>query len=252
MGSDRGSYVGYNAGYELDMYNAMYVMMQSMISKVWTAIPVKVVRIYDNYFVDVLPVIKAVDGSGKVLDTTTQYHVPYTRIQGGVNGIIINPHVGDFGLCIYAQNDISVLKNIREQKSDSSSLTDPVQIGSYRSHNLSDGMYIGGMMNAMPTRYLRISDDDIYIEGNGKPVTVHTSNKVTIDATNDISLKTTTKILLDSPVIEVTGVFRQTGSKSSGASSSFSDDLVANGISVSTHVHTGVETGSSNTGTPYR
>lgn len=64
------------------------------------------------------------------------------------------------------------------------------------------------------------------------------------------------KIVLDAPLVEVTGTFVQTGAKGSGPSSftgGFTNTggrIKSNGISLEEHTHSGVQTGGGSTGGP--
>lgn len=174
--------------------NAMSFMMERALSKVFTALPVKVLAVDAPHFVTVQPLVNQLDGQGQALPQAPIYQVPYSRIQGGANALIIDPKAGDIGWCVFAMRDISTVKSSKAQANPAS----------YRMHDAADAMYLGGILNGVPVRWIEISDTGIHIEGN----------------------------------VTVTGSITSTG------------DMVAAGISLDTHHHTGVEPGGGNTGGP--
>ena len=66
------------------------------------------------------------------------------KLQGGLSGIIVNPQVGDIGLAIFADRDISTVIDTKAQASPPSK----------RVMSMSDGIYIGGVLNAAMTQYI--------------------------------------------------------------------------------------------------
>ena len=70
---------------------------------------------------------------------------PYLRAQGGSSGIILDPVAGDIGLMVFASRDSSAVIS-------SKGLANP---GSARRFSWSDGIYLGGILNATPTQYLK-------------------------------------------------------------------------------------------------
>ncbi|HEJ7990256.1 TPA: oxidoreductase [Serratia liquefaciens] len=91
--------------------------------------------------------------------------------------------------------------------------------GSNRTHSPADAIYLGGALNQEPTQYIEFADGEI---------TIVSPAKVRINA----------PISLFEGDVEVTGKVTANG------------DVVGAGISLSTHVHGGVESGGSNTAGP--
>lgn len=127
----------------------------------------------------------------------------------------------------------------------------------FRLHNLSDGMFIPGLFSqkrlpspapSADTAQLRNGDATLLVELNG--------------TTGIVKLKAPTKITLDAPITEMTGVFNalnQGGGPSTGVITgnitatgtiTGQTDVVAGTISGKTHHHGGVQTGGGNTGAP--
>lgn len=91
--------------------------------------------------------------------------------------------------------------------------------GSNRAHSQADAIYLGGVLNQEPSQYIDFADGEITIVSPAK-VRIHAP------------------ISLFEGDVEVTGKVTANG------------DVVGAGISLSTHVHGGVESGGSNTSGP--
>jgi len=219
-------------------YNASDFQIRQALMRINTAEPV-VVQAVDTAArtVDVLPLVRIVGGGGDAIDQSQLFELPYLRIQGGANAVIIDPQPGDVGLAVYAMRDVEAFKASPGQ---------PVNPGSARVYDKGDGFYLGGFLNVAPERYLRITDDGVEIEGvasikaHGQTVTVTADSRITLDA----------------PVVEVTGILQQTGDNGGGSSSfrggftNTGGQITSNGVTLETHTHNGVQPGSGNTGGP--
>ena len=106
-------------------------------------------------FVNVKPLIQQMDGNFQIVPNGvgTIYQLPYVRIQGGVNAIILDPVAGDIGLAVFCSRDISLVKQSRV-------LSAP---GSRRINDWADGVYIGGILNLAPTNYLAFTQNGIVL-----------------------------------------------------------------------------------------
>lgn len=190
-------------------YGMMQFMINSLISRKATA-TVGIVRAVTNTggvspvgFVDLQPMVAQVDGNGQPTPHGIINNVPYFRLQGGANAVIIDPAVGDIGIVIFASRDISSVKNNKA----------PSNPGSRRQFSMSDGLYLGGILNGTPTNYIRFDSD-----GN-------------------ITLK-------PASVVNVMGDLHATGTITGDV------DVIADGKSGKSHVHAGVTTGGGSTDPP--
>lgn len=88
--------------------------------------------------------------------------LPYSRIQGGANAVIIDPQPGDIGIALFCSRDISIVKKTKARANP----------GSYRTFDWADGLYIGGLLNATPAQYIA------FVAGitMGTPVVTTTQN----------------------------------------------------------------------------
>ena len=103
--------------------------------------------------VDVVPMINQVDASGNAQPHVTIYNVPYMRLQGGSNAVIIDPQPGDIGIAVFASRDISKVKSTQA----------PANPGSARQYDFSDALYIGGLLNGVPTQYVQFGAGGISV-----------------------------------------------------------------------------------------
>lgn len=184
---------------------------------------------------DVMPLVSGFSADGSRVDNSTVFNVPVWRLQRGASAVIMDPIEGDIGLMLCCDRDIT---KVRDEKKESLP-------ASKRVHSKSDGIYLGGVLNAEPSQYVKFANDGIDIVS---PLVVQVNgNAVVVNADEKISL--------NAPIIEANGQLTQ-GSGSYAGNATFGGTLTAtgeitgNGIHLSTHKHGGVQTGSGNTGTP--
>jgi hypothetical protein len=219
-----------NANTPWGEYNQTLFVIQQTIAKMQTCTLVKISGVSNDGglspvgLVDVIPMVYQTDSSGQVMPHVTIYNVPYCRIQGGGNAIIIDPVVGDIGMCCFASRDISKVKSTKS----------PSPPGSFRKYDYSDGLYIGGMLNGTPSQYIRFHSSGIYIDSPSKIEL--TAPVINISASTSMTI--TTQLLTLNGDLTVTGTV--TGQT----------DVISDTISGKNHVHGGVVSGSSDTTGP--
>ena len=105
--------------------------------------------------VDVKPLVTQLSADDKPINHNIIHGLPYFRYQAGGAAIIIDPVVGDNGLCVYAQNDVSGVQSSGKEAPPTS----------YRKFDYSDGCYIGCVMaiSPVPTTYIKMVDGEIDI-----------------------------------------------------------------------------------------
>lgn len=145
-------------------FNLQSFLVDRILSRISTATLVKVVSVSTTGQVApvgkvaVTPLVKMVDGNGKVFEHGKLHNLPYFRLQGGSGkAIIMDPKVGDIGIAIFADRDISAVKKNKKTS----------QPGSYRRFDMADGLYIGGFLAEAPTCYIRFTDDNKIIASVG-------------------------------------------------------------------------------------
>ena len=212
------SHVAADAASEVGRMN---YLLQAALSGLRVAMPVKVVKVTNAGGVsaigqvDVQPLVSAVDGSGKAWPHGIIHNVPYMRIQGGSNGIILDPVVGDIGIASVCDRDISTVKNTGKVSAP----------GSNRKNDMSDMVYLMTIIGAAPTQY---------IEFNSTGITIHSP----------------TKVIISAPEIDSSGTWNHTGNMSVTGTGNFGGNVTGNGVGLNTHHHTGVQPGSGNSGGP--
>src|SRR5262245_27165672 len=97
-------------------YAALQFVIQQALLKMQTCMPVRVMKVSQAGSVaaagtvDVQPLVMMVTADGQTIQHSTIHGVPYVRTQGGTNAIIMDPQVGDVGVCVFASRDISGVK----------------------------------------------------------------------------------------------------------------------------------------------
>jgi len=187
-------------------WNQMEFAIRSVMAGMATTtlVQIKAVRAQSGgYVVDVQPMVAQVDGAGNAVEHGVIHGMPVWRVQGGTSAVIVEPAVGDIGVAVFCSSDISGVK-----KNEA-----PSPPGSFRKFDWGDGIYLGGVMGAAPTQFVRM------------------------DAAG-ITLTSPTAVTVDTP----TATF--TGNIVTGPGSTFG------GKSFDTHTHSGVTTGSGASGPP--
>jgi hypothetical protein len=183
MTQDTEGYAGLMGPYaQGNEFNATSFLIKTLIGKMATATLVQVVNVTNEGdvspvgFVDVHPMVAQINGKGIPTPHGVIYGLPYMRLQGGANAVILDPQVGDIGVAVFCAQDIS---KVKATKADATP-------GSRRRFDLADGIYFGGVLNGTPTQYVRFDTDGI-------------------------TLVSPTKVRVDAPTLEVHGDITATG-----------------------------------------
>lgn len=149
-------------------YNTTVFLIQQGILKVQTMTLVKVLACTNtgalaaSGTVDVQPLVNQMTGNRLSIPHKPLYKMPYQRMQGGDGAVILDPVPGDIGLALFASRDISGVKTAKGQANP----------GSFRSYNYADGIYLGGVLNGIPSIYVQFFTGLIL----GAPVVSTTEN----------------------------------------------------------------------------
>lgn len=213
-------------------YNATAFLISQSINRLQTVTLVKVVGVTNSGgvspvgFVDVQPMVNQLTGDNKAVAHGTIFHIPYFRLQGGANAVILDPQPGDIGMCGFCSRDISAVKVAKK----------PANPGSGRVFDWADGLYFGGFLNGTPTQYVEFSSGG---------VTITSPATVTINAS---------QFTVNAPTLLNGTLAQGTGGSGGGATLlgplTVTNDVTAGGKSLEHHVHSGVQSGGSNTGQP--
>lgn len=213
--------------------------------------------------VDVRIVQPEIDLAGNNIPMPVVTNIPVSFVRCGNSHITHPINKGDTGFIIFADRDISSWV-----ETNNTSVVD-----SARTHSMQDSYFVPGIVgggtnvNANDVE-IKYNNTTIHLRKNGD-VDINTSTKVNVNASNVIVTANTTVInsettnngnvqingnLIVSQLL-TTGGFVSNGTSGGGTaqftgSINVTDDVVANGTSLDTHLHSGVQSGTSNTGQP--
>lgn len=221
-------------------FNVLSFLMESVLNQqLNTALPVRVDSCTKPGtggaagYVSATPLICQRGADGNALQPVSIPKLPFFRLQCGKAAVVIDPQPGDVGLAVFAQKDCSTLR---------AGETEPVQAGSFRSFDMSDGFYIGGFLGVNPETFVHLNPE---------------MQSVTVTGPQSVTVNADEKITLNAPLVEVTGRIVQTGERAEEGGSSFTGGftniggrITSNGIVLEEHTHTGVEAGNDSTGEP--
>ena len=115
--------------------------------------------------VSVQPMVHQADGLGNLTPHGAIYNLPYARVQGGANAVVIDPVAGDIGVAVFCDRDTSTVRASGA----------PGGPGSGQKNGWGDGIYLFTVMAAIPTTYIML---------NGGNVSIVTPGNLTITAAN--------------------------------------------------------------------
>ena len=203
MNIDRNPYAQNSPGSQTD-----YIIRQLINKNINTCDWVKVVAVNSSdKTVDVTPLVSQLAADNTPIDHSVIHGLAYFRYQASVAALIITPTVGDMGLCVYAQNDVSGVQAAKK-------VAPPT---SHRTFDYSDGCFIGlvAALATEPETFIEILDDKILLK---------------IGSTN-ITFKDN-EVILNTPTLKINSNVEFTGS------------IKSNGVNISnTHTHIGVLSG---------
>jgi hypothetical protein len=209
-----------------------------LLHQIHTADLVKVLAVYPTAgstgFVDVQPLIQETDTRGVLIAQAPIYKVPYLRVQGGTSAIILDPVVGDLGIAIIAERDIS---NVVATKAEGAAAT-------ARRFNAGDALYLGGLLNADPTQWVKFDPAggiDITSTGN---LSLTAPGNMTLTTMGSLTINVTGNVNVTAAATTWNGPVTFNGAVSAPAGATIG------GIPFATHRHGGVSSGSATSGTP--
>jgi hypothetical protein len=93
-------------------FDAQSFLVNQILNRLATTALVKVTKVTSAGEVapvgllDAIPMVHQIDGAGNPTEHGVIHNIPYFRLQGGTNAIIIDPQVGDIGLAVFCSRDI--------------------------------------------------------------------------------------------------------------------------------------------------
>lgn len=212
-------------------FNANTFLVWSILSRVRTMQVCKVLSVTNNGgvspvgFVTLQPLVNQLDGYGNAVPHGEIFNVPYFRLQGGANAIILDPQVNDIGWAGFADRDISSVKATKAQANP----------GSKRMFSMADAVYFGGILNGTPSQYIAFS-----------------ASGIVVTSPTAITLTAPT-VEVDAPTIILNGALQQgqgsnAGNATMGGTLTVTTDVIGGGKSLKNHTHPDPQGG--NTGPP--
>jgi len=141
-------------------FNSLMFQIERVLSSMNISVPVEIVAVHTTPMpsfvgtVDVQPLIEQLDGAGQTVEHSTIFGVPFMRLQGGTHALVVDPSVGDTGLCVFADRDISNVKTTGKAG----------PAATQRRFDFADAVYLGCTMSKIvPTNYVEIKDTGIDI-----------------------------------------------------------------------------------------
>jgi hypothetical protein len=140
-------------------FNATAFVIRQLIGRLATAMVVQVKSVTNSGgvsavgFVDVQPLVNQIDPQGNSTPHGIIHKLPYQRLQGGQNAVIIDPQVGDIGVAVFASHDISSVKATKRQANP----------GSRRRFDWADGLYVASVLNGTPNQYIQFNSDGVTV-----------------------------------------------------------------------------------------
>lgn len=146
-------------------YNPLEFVASQLIKRINTATLVKVQSVTKSGeldavgMMDVIPLVNMVEGGAQISKHGTIRQIIYARMQGGEKAVILDPKVGDIGVAVFTDRDIS---NVRATKNQAPP-------GSRRRFDMADGVWVMTVLGDKPKVYVQFKDDDAktVIVGNG-------------------------------------------------------------------------------------
>lgn len=131
------------------------------------------------------PLVNMLDGIGKSFKHGSVNKIIYCRLQGGKNAVILDPKVGDIGLVVFCDRDISAVKQAKKQANP----------GSGRRNDFADGVWVMTVLADAPETYVRFTDDNkVIINAKDKGEFVCTDKYVQMKKKGDPNLHVTVDI----------------------------------------------------------
>lgn len=226
---------------------AVQFMIRRALAKVRTTTLAQVLKVTNTG--GVVPVgtltikilVQQNDSAGNLVEAGTVYNVPYSRLSGGTNAVIIDPQVGDIGVVGFGDRDLSSVLAAQGTAGP----------GSSRRHHWSDALWVATLpLGVTPTQYLQFNADGVTIvtpqqlqaiaaNGAGNPPTL------TMNSSGIVLSFGGHSITINSSGISISGAVTGDNTATFDGEGTFNG-----GHTVSAHKHPGVTSGSSETAPP--
>lgn len=182
--------------------------------------------------------VSQTDGAGNLIPAGQVFNVPYSRLAGGQNAIIMDPQVGDIGIVGFGDRDLSTVISTKAQAGP----------GSNRRHSWSDALWVATLpLGVTPNQYLQFNAAGITVVTPQQFQT--TANQGGSGSAPVITMNSTGITLMFGSIgIQITSSgISFLGAVTGNNTATFNGEGTFNGHTVTQHQHqvTGVQTGSS-------
>jgi hypothetical protein len=217
-------------------FNAHGFAIEQALARVSTA-KIVLVKAVDTAAktIDVQPMVSMTDGAGTVTAHGTIYGIPYATWQFGTAAVLADPKVNDIGVMLCADRDISSVKKTKK-------VAPP---GSSRTHDVADGVYLGGILNPDPTQWVKFTDTGMELHDKNSNVLISSSSGWEFTGAVKFNQAVTMAgaLQLGGAIVSVSGGRYSGNIDTSGT--------VKSGTTIlGTHTHGGVSTGGGTSGPP--
>ncbi len=225
-----------NPADQASKFNSLSFIVDQIASKLST---VKVVQVKSvdtaAKTVSVQPMVNMTDGNNKTSEHGEIFGIPYWAWQFGKNAFLADPVVGDIGVMVCADRDISAVKATKK-------VGPP---GSDRQMSMSDGIYFGGILNGTPEQWIKFTETGM--ELHDKNGNILTSSSTGWEFTGKVKFKDEVTVDDDLVVVQaakITGNLQLGGSMVNIAGATYSGNIITTGevtagtIGLKTHHHT--------------
>lgn len=196
--------------------------------------------------VDVQLLVDQITGDGQTVPHGTVFKAPYSRLQGGTNAVILDPQPGDLGVCVFASRDISAIKIDPAAARDRQPIAGATP-GSRRMFSLSDALYVGGLLNAVPVQFVQFNADGIRVVS---PTLVRVEAP-SIDLVGETEVNVIAPTInLQGDVVQTDGNVTMSGTLDVQGNITTPAEVTAGNIGLKTHKHSGVTPGGGTSGGP--
>jgi len=156
----------------------MFILRAFLSTRCHVAL-VRVLAVADG-LLDVQPMVNQLDADGNAIPHGQINGIPFMTLQAGGNAVLMTPEVGDNGVCLFADRDISSVKANRD-------ISNP---GSMRQCDMADGLYVGGFLNGDATQFIEFTPEGIRIKS---PTAIKLeAPEISMDASGSVTITTPT------------------------------------------------------------
>jgi hypothetical protein len=197
------------------LYNAINFMIQNQLALNASAHVAKVVAIVEGSGgVDNPPMVKCqimvddIDGYGNRVERAVLYNLPAYRSQSGTNAVIIDPQVGDIGMLVVADRDISGVKSTKANAGP----------GSFRQNNWADSCFHSGYINKTPVAYIQFTNEGVINIITPMDINITNQGNITVQTQGNLSATVhgnTTVTTTGNAVVTASGTIAFSGSNAS-------------------------------------